>query len=178
MVTLAYATRHPGHPGKLILVSTEAAGTSHPKRRVALFERLGGPEVGALARRRFIKGKLDAADLEAWGRLAFPFYTRTRRHLQAVQRAIRRADVNPWFARQGGEGRTFDFFPELSRIQCPTLVLGGEDDPMTPIECQEDIVAALPAHLVRFERFPNCGHSLIADEPERVFAVIRSFIGQ
>jgi proline iminopeptidase len=75
MVALAYATRHPEHPGKLILVSTEAAGTSYPERRVTLFERLGGPEVGALARRRFLEGKLDAEDLEAWGRLAFPVST-------------------------------------------------------------------------------------------------------
>jgi proline iminopeptidase len=59
MVTLAYATRHPGHPDKLILVSTEAAGHSHLERRVALFERFGGPEVGALARRRFLEGELD-----------------------------------------------------------------------------------------------------------------------
>src|SRR5215469_14229488 len=55
MVALAYARRHPEHPDKLILVSTEAAGTSHPERRVALFERLGGPEVGALARRRDVE---------------------------------------------------------------------------------------------------------------------------
>jgi proline iminopeptidase len=72
MVALAYATRHPRHPGKLILVSTEAAGTSHPERRVVLFERLGGPEVGALARRRFLEGKLDAHELETWVHLAFP----------------------------------------------------------------------------------------------------------
>jgi proline iminopeptidase len=177
MVALAYATRHPEHPGKLILVSTEAAGTSHPERRVALFERLGGPEVGALAHRRFIEGKLDAEDMAAWERLAFPIYTRRPRDPQAVQRGIRRSEVNLWFARPGGEGRTFNFFPELSRIQCPTLVLGGEEDPMIPIECQEDIVAALPPHLVRFERFPSCGHSVIADATERAFAVIREFIG-
>jgi pimeloyl-ACP methyl ester carboxylesterase len=56
MVALAYATRHPDHPGKLILVSTEAAGHSHLERRVALFERLGGPQVGALAHRRLLWG--------------------------------------------------------------------------------------------------------------------------
>lgn len=176
MVALASATRHPDHPGKLILVSTEAAGTSHPERRVALFERLGGPEVGALARRRFLEGKLDAEDLEAWVRLAMPVYTRSRKDPLAAQRGIRRAEVNPWFARPGGEGRTFNFFPALHKIQCPTLVLGGELDPMIPIECQEDIVAALPAHLMRFERFQNCGHSVIADAPERAFAIIRDFI--
>jgi proline iminopeptidase len=49
---------------------------------------------------------------------------------------------------------------------------------MIPIECQEDIVEALPAYLVRFERFPDCGHSVITDAPERAFAVIRDFIVQ
>jgi pimeloyl-ACP methyl ester carboxylesterase len=151
MVALAYATRHPEHPGKLIPVSTEAAGHSHLERRVELFERLGGPEVGALARRRFLEGKLGVEDMEAWVRLAFPVYRRTRRGPEAAQRVIRRPDVNHWFARPGGEGRTFDFFPALSKIRCPTLVLGGEEDPMIPIGCQEDIVAALPPHLVRFE---------------------------
>ncbi|HEY2211067.1 MAG TPA: alpha/beta hydrolase [Bradyrhizobium sp.] len=40
-------------------------------------------------------------------------------------------------------------FPDLGRIQCPTLALGGEDDPMIPIECQADIAAALPPQLVQ-----------------------------
>src|SRR5499426_2317468 len=59
-VALAYATRHPLHPAGLILVSTEAAGGTYRDRRVALFERFGGPEVGALARRRFLDGQTDA----------------------------------------------------------------------------------------------------------------------
>lgn len=176
MVALAYATCHPAHPGKLILVSTEAAGTSHPERRVALFERLGGPEVGALARRRFIEGTFDADDLQAWTRVALPVYTQKQGDPLAAQRRIRRPEVNLWFTRPGGEGRTFNFFPALSRIQCPTLVLGGEEDPMIPIECQEDLAAALPADLVRFERFADCGHSVVADQPERAFGVIREFI--
>jgi proline iminopeptidase len=157
---------------------TEARGHSHLARRVELFERLGGPEVGELARRRFLEGKLDAETLEGWVRLAFPVYTRTKKDPLAAQRTVRRPEVNLWFARPCGEGRTFNFFPELPNIKCPTLVLGGEDDPMIPIEAQEDIVAALPKHLVRFERFANCGHSVIADAPERTFAVIREFIGQ
>jgi proline iminopeptidase len=177
MVALAYATRHPAHPLKLILVSTEAAGSTHLAERVALFDRLGGPEAGALARRRFIEGQVDAAMLQAWIRVAFPVYTRTPRDPAAVQRAILRPEVNLWFTRPGGEGRTFDFFPMLQRVACPTLVLGGEEDPMIPIICQEDIAAALPAHLVRFERFPGCGHGVVHDAPERAMAVIRDFIG-
>ncbi len=176
MVAMAYATRHPEHPAKLILVSTEAAGTSYRERRVALFERFGGPEVGALARRRFLEGHTDEATLEAWVRLALPLYTRTPRDPAVMQRTIRRPEVTRWFTRPGGEGQTFDLFPTLSRVQCPTLVMGGEEDPMTPIECQVDLAAALPAHLARFERFPACGHGVFADAPERAMAVIRDFI--
>ncbi|MGH9460946.1 MAG: alpha/beta fold hydrolase, partial [Vicinamibacteria bacterium] len=93
-----------------------------------------------------------------------------------AQRAIRHPEVTHWFTRPGGEAHTFNFLPALSRVQCPTLVLGGEDDPMVPIECQMDIAAALPAHLVRFERFPGCGHAVLPDARERALAVIRDFI--
>jgi proline iminopeptidase len=94
-----------------------------------------------------------------------------------VQRAILRPEVNMWFTRPGGEGRTFNFLPLLQRVQCPTLVLGGEEDPMSPIACQEDIARALPPYLVRFERFPGCGHGVVNDAPERAMALIREFIG-
>jgi len=180
MVALAYATRHPAHPGKLILVSTEAAGGSHLDRRVALFERFGGAEVGALARRRFLEaqGHADTTAVQAWLRLAFPLYTRTPRHPDVARRAVQNLAVAQWFTRPGGEGHTFNLFPALARVQCETLVLGGEDDPMTPIECQADIAAALPAHLVRFERFAGCGHAVLPDAPERVLKVIREFIAR
>lgn len=178
MVAMAYATQHPDHPSKLVLISTEAAGGTHLDQRVALFERLGGQEVGALARRRFFenKGHQDRASIEAWQRLAMPVYTRTPRDPDIARRAISRPDVLQWFTRPGGESSTYNLLPHLHRIRCPTLVLGGEDDPMHPIESQADIVAALPAHLVRFERFANCGHAVVPDAPERAMAIIRDFI--
>jgi proline iminopeptidase len=180
MVALAYATRHPAHPSKLVLISTEAAGGTHRDRRVELFERFGGPEVGALARRRFleVQGHIDQASLDAWRRLAFPLYTRTPRDPDMARRAVSRSEVLHWFTKPDGESHTFNMFPDLGRIQCPTLVLGGEDDPMLPIECQADLAAALPAHLVRFERFADCGHAVVPDAPERAMAVIRDFIEQ
>jgi len=180
MVALAYATRHPAHPSKLVLISTEAAGGTHRDRRVELFERFGGPEVGALARRRFleVQGHIDQASLDAWRRLAFPLYTRTPRDPDMARRTVSRSEVLHWFTKPDGESHTFNMFPDLCRIQCPTLVLGGEDDPMLPIECQADLAAALPADLVRFERFADCGHAVVPDAPERAMAVIRDFIEQ
>jgi pimeloyl-ACP methyl ester carboxylesterase len=180
MVALAYATRHPSHPSRLILISTEAVGGSYRERRVALFERFGGPEVGALARRRFleVQGHPDQASLDDWVRLAMPHYTRIPRDPDMARRAVNRPEVLRWFAKPGGESRTFNMFPDLDRIQCPTLVMGGEDDPIHPIESQADIAAALPAHLVQFERFADCRHAVIPDAPERAMAVIRDFIAR
>ena len=178
MVALAYATRHPDHPAKLILVSTEAAGGTHKDRRIALFERLGGPEVGAMARRRFTEGHTDPAAVDAWMRRALPLYTRTPRDPDAGKRAVLRPEVTQWFTRPGGEAHTFDLFPALARVTCPTLVMGGEDDPMTPIECQADIAAALPPHLVRLERFPACGHAVVPDAPGPALALIRDFVAK
>jgi len=180
MVALAYATQHPAHPSRLVLISTTAAGGTYRDRRVELFERFGGPEAGALARRRFleIQGHPDQASLEAWGRLAMPLYTRIPRDPDMARRAVNRSEVSHWFTRPGGESHRFDMSGDLHRIACPTLVLGGEDDPIHPIESQADIAAALPAHLVRFERFENCRHAVMTDAPERTIAVIREFIAQ
>jgi len=54
---------------------------------------------------------------------------------------------------------------DLSRIQCPTLVMGGALDPMLPIECQRDIAAAIPPQLLRYQEFANCGHGVVPDAP-------------
>ena len=149
MVAMSYTTRHPDHPSKLILITTEAKGDSYLERRAELFEKLGGPEVGALARRRFLEigEQTNEAAVAKWRTLAMPHYTR-RSRAEAIGRGIVRQDVLQWFTRpKDGEGDRFNFLPDLHRISSPTLVMGGEDDPMTPIEAQIDIAAALPRHL-------------------------------
>jgi pimeloyl-ACP methyl ester carboxylesterase len=57
-------------------------------------------------------------------------------------------------------------------------VVGGEDDPITPIADSEDIAPALPRELVRFERFAGCGHGIVLDAPERFLEVVRDFLKQ
>jgi pimeloyl-ACP methyl ester carboxylesterase len=69
-----------------------------------------------------------------------------------------------------------DFRGALARVECPTLITAGDVDPITPMAFSEEIAACLPAGLVRFERFPGCGHGVHIDEPERAFALMREFI--
>ncbi|WP_275185811.1 alpha/beta hydrolase [Bradyrhizobium sp. CSA112] len=113
MVALSYATRHPAHPSRLILISTAAAGHEYLERRAELFERFGGPEVGALARRRLLeqRGHPDQASVAAWARLAMPHYTRVPRDPDMARRAINRPEVLQWFTRPGGESHSYNFFP-------------------------------------------------------------------
>ncbi len=176
MVAVAYATRHPGHAGKLILMNTAARGGAHTQRRVDLFEQLGGREAGALARRRLIDGDTSAQVLDDWLRICLPVYSRSTDDLLGQQRGVRNAEATRWFSRADGEGNDFDFRADLHRIRCPVLLMGGTLDPMLPIENQRDMAAKLPAQLLQFEEFEGAGHNLVGDAPERALRLLRDFI--
>jgi pimeloyl-ACP methyl ester carboxylesterase len=138
----------------------------------AQFERLGGTEIRALAEAFW--NDPSPATLGPYAARAMPLYTRTPRDPDAMPRTVFAFEVLFHFAR--GEQRTMDLLPDLARVAAPTLVLGGEDDPVCPITDQEAIAAALPAGLARLERFAGCGHGVFRDDPARAFAMIRDFI--
>jgi proline iminopeptidase len=172
-VALSYATRHPNHPGKLILISTAAqGGRPYLDRSVALFERFGGTELGNLARRHLVSPTRET--LAQWVARALPHYNRkARRDPESMRRVIASPEVLLHFSE--GELRRFDLRNDLPAIACPTLVIGGEEDPMTPIEAQADIAARIRNDLVRFERIPEAGHGPQLDDPG-VYVLLREFI--
>ena len=170
MVAMSYATRHPEHPGKLILSSTTAR--TRLDRVVATFERLGGREAADAARAYW-----DAPGPETlpdYARVCFPLYSRTPQDPDGNARTVWNFDVMFHFG--GGEDLAFDLLPDLGRVACPTLVLAGEDDPITPIGDAEDIAAALPSRCARLVRFPGCGHGVFRDDPAAGYGAIRSFL--
>ncbi|PIW28376.1 MAG: alpha/beta hydrolase [Rhodospirillales bacterium CG15_BIG_FIL_POST_REV_8_21_14_020_66_15] len=62
----------------------------------------------------------------------------------------------------------------LSRIACPTLVLCGRQDVLTPPTVHEEMASAIPgAKLVIVE---NCGHLSPLERPEAVSAVLRYWL--
>ncbi len=176
MVAMAYATRHPKHPQALVLVSTTAQAASHSATKVAMFGRLGGRDAGELAHRRFVEGDTSREVLDTWLKVAVPLYTQTRPDSGAMQRMMLNREVTSWFNKVGGEGRSFDMLPDLVRVECPTLVLGGRLDPMIPIECQRDIAAALSPDLLTYREFDDCGHGVMPDVPQQAMPLLREFI--
>ena len=170
-VAQAYATRHPQHPGKLVLCST-AAHMDWPVM-VEAFTKRGGPQAGALAQARWLSPNDESR--RAYREHCFPLYfVRPPRDEEVMSRALVHDAVNQHFA--AGEFKRMDFRPQLHRITCPVLVMAGDSDPMTPMAYSETIASQLPPHRVRLERFAHCGHGIVNDQPEQHFRVLREFI--
>lgn len=68
-----------------------------------------------------------------------------------------------------------DSRPLLGRIACPTLVLCGRQDQLTPLAVHEEMAAAIPeATLVVL---PRCGHLAPLERPEAVTAQLLTWLG-
>ena len=59
-----------------------------------------------------------------------------------------------------------DSRPMLQGIDCPTLVLCGRQDQLTPLERHEEIIRALPGS--RLEVIEDCGHLSTLERPDDV----------
>lgn len=172
-VAQAYATRYPDHPGKLILTST--AAKIDFSEVFSAFARLGGPEAGHIAQAYWSNPSPEtrAPYLER----CVPLYrARQRGPSEWVRRAILRNETGQWFNGPSNEHGRMDFREALGRVKCPVLIMAGEEDPITPILFSEEMARCLPAARVRFERFADCGHGIVEDDPERYYRTIGDFV--
>ena len=170
MVAMSYATRHPDHPGKLVLSST--AATSRQDRSLEMFEKLGGVTAREAARRFFENPGPD--QMADYLRECLPLYNRTPAPPEFLQRQIMNPKLIAHFTLH--EERTFNLLPDLGRIKCPTLITAGELDPILPVADSKDIADAMTPGLARLEVFENAGHGVHRDQPERFFKMLNEFI--
>jgi proline iminopeptidase len=171
MVAMSYAARHPEGPSKLILSST--AGRMELAATYAMMERLGGPEARQIAQAFW--SAPSAAGAEAYMRVCMPLYNPGPPQDGSNRaRAILRQQVMFHFIE--GEQRSMDLLAPLSAVRCPTLVMAGGRDPITPLSCAEAIVAALPEGVAELVVFENAGHGIYRDEPERGEQELRRFL--
>ncbi|HEV2506700.1 MAG TPA: alpha/beta hydrolase [Mesorhizobium sp.] len=174
-VAQSYATRHPGHPGKLILCNTAAQMDFSVV--FDIFAHFGGAEAGAIARAYWQDPTV--ANWERYAAICLPLYNRRPAGDDDwKKRAVVAKEVGVHFNGPGNEHGAMDFRSALKTITCPTLVLAGDKDPITPLSFGTTIADCLRPEIVRFEKFVGCGHPVFVDDPIRVFELIRKFILQ
>ncbi|WP_077034971.1 alpha/beta fold hydrolase [Pelomonas sp. KK5] len=171
MVAQRYIERHPQHPGKVILSSCSPHFAL--QRKLAAFERRGGTEAREVARAYWADPS--PALFEDFLRVCMPLYSTTPQPDRgAPSLAAFDTELLDHWNRE--ELPHVHLLPGLARAACPVLVVGGADDPITPIEDQRDIAAALPAELVRYVEFTGAGHGVWRDRPAEAMALLREFI--
>lgn len=78
----------------------------------------------------------------------------------------------------GGENMTMDLLSELHRVTCPVQLIGGEEDPIVPVDQILDIEHALSSAEVRLDIVPGAGHGVYVDAPDIFITLVRSFIAE
>jgi pimeloyl-ACP methyl ester carboxylesterase len=147
--------------------------------RVALLDtsaRADAPE--QTQRRREMIALASKGRYEEIADLQFPLLVHPARRddadLRAAVRGMARDTGAAAFIRQENAiiGR-IDSRPTLGEIRCPTLVLVGEQDGITPLDRAEEIVAGISgASLVTV---PDCGHMSAMERPQAVTAALAAF---
>lgn len=167
-VAMLYGTRHPGHGGALVLQSTFARFDL--ERIEEEFTRIGGAEIGEIARRSY-SGDTPVTE-DDWNR-CWSFVGPSIPGGDEKARTV----VNLSLNKPGLDAmRRFDVVDQLSRIDCPTLVSVGELDPITPVSAAREIVEAMPEVDVRLEIVEGAGHFLWKDVPDRYWPPLTNFV--
>jgi pimeloyl-ACP methyl ester carboxylesterase len=67
-----------------------------------------------------------------------------------------------------------DSRPSLQRIRCPSLVLCGREDLLTPLELHEEMAALIPG--ARLTVIEHCGHMSALEQPQQVSAALTAWL--
>ena len=120
-----------------------------------------------------------AGRFEGIAQLLFPRFVSAARHGDAALQAIVRtmADdtgADAFVRQQTAIMSRADSRPGLASIPCPTLVLVGADDSLTPPDRAAEIAAGIPG--ARSVVVPSCGHLSTLEQPQAVTAALVEFL--
>jgi proline iminopeptidase len=171
MVAMHFAARHPESLSKLILSST--AAQFRLDETVKKMRSLGGDHAAEVSHQFFSNPSQAAYD--TYGEVCLPLYSNPNT-LEASafrERAIERPEVALHFF--ADEMATMDMRAEIANITCPTLVIGGTLDPVTPTLCSQVITDSIGENAC-LQMFEGCGHGPHRDDPDGAEKVVRHFL--
>lgn len=172
-----YTLTHPERVTHLILRDTSASRRFEGMaRRNALARAAEYPDITEEILDKLFTGRV-ASDEEFrrfWAVIA-PLYdanTTPEKIAQRIASVTFRYQTHNWaFSRNIPN---FDITGRLHEIKCPTLIVVGRHDWITPVAASEEIAAGIPN--ARLEIFENSGHSPQLEENEKFVAMVREFL--
>ena len=82
--------------------------------------------------------------------------------------------VNAFLRQQQAIMSRPDNRPFLAEIKCPTVIVVGNEDALTPVKVSEEMHAGLPGSIL--EVIPHCGHLATMEAPEAVNAILDAWL--
>ena len=150
-------------------------------RRLALLDTSARPDTPEQSARR--RTLIDLARTGRFGEVADLLYPALVHPDRLTDHGLR-AQVRSMAEETGAEAfirqqtaimNRIDSRPHLAAIGCPTLVLVGDADQLTPPERAHEIAAAIPG--ARLVVVPASGHLSTLEQPERVNAALLAWLG-
>ena len=148
--------------------------------RLALLDTQARPDSAeALARRRDLIALAERGAFETATARLLPLFVHPERRedpaLTATITAMATKIGRDGFLRQQAAIlNRADSRPGLAAIACPTLVLTGRQDHLTPVEVHYEIAAAIPAATLVV--LPHCGHLSPLEQPVMVNAQLAAWL--
>jgi pimeloyl-ACP methyl ester carboxylesterase len=148
--------------------------------RLALLDTSARPDTPEQsARRRGLielaqKGRFLGVTPRLLPQLLHPDHVRDRTIANTVVQMARSVGREGFIAQQRAIMGRPDSRPDLGRIACPTLVLGGRQDAITPPEVLEEIARCIRGAELRL--IDRCGHLAPLEQPEAVTQALADWL--
>ena len=166
------------HEGELVLVGASMGGrialeaalqAPHRVRGLALLgstARADTDELRALRREAVLRIEAGEMEMLIEANTWFVFHRSAwddEPLLERYRTMVRRAGVAQLVQQNRAMMAAPDLRATIAALRCPTLVVCGEGDGVTPPECSREIAAAIPG--ARLELLADCGHMLTMEKP-------------
>ncbi len=163
-VALEIMRQAPQRVRRLALLDTSARGESkeQSERRHAFIE---------LAAR----GKFAGVTEALMPQLVHPSRLGDRSLTEAIKRMAANVGKDAFVRQQQAIMSRAESRPLLAAIKCPTLVLCGREDQLTPLDRHEEMAAGIKG--AKLEVIEECGHVSTMEKPEQVNRAMRRWLG-
>jgi pimeloyl-ACP methyl ester carboxylesterase len=168
-VMCEYVKHYPNHAGGLIFCNTEAKFNVDDVSDA--FARLGGVEIGDLARKNFTDSTPDIA--EKFKEQCVPYYAKNAYTSIEVARCMQHMQVFEHYCKN--EMKSFNYLDDVGKIKVPTLFMVGELSPGHPPKSAKTMAEKLAPQLVNYHEFKGAGAPVYNDSLEESEKVVIMF---